>query len=406
LNGIPSSLKTENLPDMLEYKDALQLILSSAKLMPLEKVELRNSLKRVLATDVVYNTDMPPFNKSAMDGFACRQSDLSNELEVVETINAGKLREKSIGENQCYKIMTGAVVPQEADFVFKKEDAEITESGKVICKKPSSHNNICYRGEDIQKGQIVLNKTTLLAPRHLPVLAGAGFSNPNVYSQPAITVFATGTELVEPAEQPKYFQIRNSNSSQLLAQISEMGIKANYGGIINDEKEHLQQKLQTALNSNDVVICTGGVSVGEFDLIPDILDSLGYEILVRSTGIKPGKPMSFARKDGKYCFGLSGNPVSSFVQFELYVKPFLYAMMGHNFEQKILTFPLGKELNRKNADRINFMPANVNEKMEVTPVEFHGSAHINALSGASYLLEVPKGVKTIKKGKEVNVRPI
>lgn len=391
---------------MLEYKDALKLIVSSAKIMPVEKVDLRNSLNRVLATDIIHDMDMPPFNKSAMDGYACRQADLGNELEVIETIFAGKLPEKKIGKNQCYRIMTGAVVPPEADFVFKKEIAEVTVNGKVICQKPLSPNNICYRGEDIQKGQIVLNKSALLTPRHLPVLAGAGVSRPNVYSQPSIMVFATGTELVEPDEQPKSFQIRNSNSSQLLAQISELGISANYGGIIKDEKEALTEKVRAALDLSDIVFLTGGVSVGEYDFIPEILQHLGFEILVASTAIKPGKPMVFARKGDKYCFALSGNPVSSFVQFELYAKPFLYAMVGHNFEQKTLTFPLGKELSRKKADRINFVPANINKKMEVIQVEFHGSAHINALSGASYLLEIPKGVKTIQKGEKVNVRPI
>lgn len=391
---------------MLEYKEALKIILSNAGLLRVEKVNLSDSLKRVLATDVVSDRDMPPFNKSSMDGYACRQADLSNELEVIETIYAGKLPEKKMGENQCYKIMTGAVVPPEADFVFKKEIAEVTESGKVICQKPSSPNNICYRGEDIQKGQIVLNKSTLLTPRHLPALAGAGVNSPNVYSQPKITVFATGTELVEPAEQPKSFQIRNSNSSQMLAQISELGINANYGGIIKDEEEALTEKVSKALDSSDIVFLTGGVSVGEYDFMPSVLENLGFEILVSATAIKPGKPMIFACKGDKYCFALSGNPVSSFVQFELYAKPFLYAMMGRNFEQKILTFPMGNEFNRKKADRINFVPANVNEKMEVIPVEFHGSAHINALSKASYLLEVPKGVKTIQKGEKVNVRPI
>ena len=240
----------------------------------------------------------------------------------------------------------------------------------------------------------------------MPVLAGAGVSEPSVYRRPAITVFATGTELVEPAEQPKSFQIRNSNSSQLLAQISEMGIHANYGGIIKDEERILTEKVNKALDSSDIVFLTGGVSVGEYDFMPDVLHGLGFETLVSSTAIKPGKPMIFARKGNKYCFALSGNPVSSFVQFELYAKPFLYAIMGHTFKQKILTFPLGKEFNRKKADRINFVPANVNEKMEIIPVEFHGSAHINALSEASYLMEVPKDVKTIQKGEKVNVRQI
>lgn len=391
---------------MLKYSEALEIILSNAALMPVEKVELQESLKRVLATDVVHDMDMPPFDKSSMDGFACRKADLENELEITETVYAGKNPDKKIGKNQCCKIMTGAVVPPGADFVFKKEDAEINANKKVICENPQSQNYICYRGEDIQKGQIVLNKSTLLTSRHLPVLAGAGVAKPNVYARPVITVFATGTELVEPDELPESFQIRNSNSPQLLAQISEMGIEANYGGIIKDETEILTEKINEAFISGNLVILTGGVSVGEFDLIPQVIQDLGFEILVSSTAIKPGKPMVFARKGDKYCFGLSGNPVSSFVQFEIYVKPFLYALMGHSFAQKMLTFPLGEDFYRKSAERVNLVPANLNAEMEVVPVEFHSSAHINALSGASYLLEVPVGTTTIKKGDLVNVRPL
>lgn len=392
--------------NMLEYSEALKIILSTAVPLPVEKVELQDSLKRVLATDVIHDMDMPPFDKSAMDGFACRKADLGNVLEVVETIYAGKKPEKYVGKNQCSKIMTGAVVPPGADFVFKKEDAFINRADKVVCKNPESENYICYRGEDIRKGEIVLEKPTLVTSRHLPVLAGAGVTQPNVYARPQIAVFATGTELVEPSETPLPSQIRNSNSTQLLAQIAELGIYANYEGIINDEEEILTEKISEAFDSNQLVILTGGVSVGEYDLIPDVLRALGFEILVSSTAIKPGKPMVFARKGDKYCFGLSGNPVSSFVQFEMYVKPFLYALMGHSFAQKILTFRLGEEFKRKNGDRVNLAPANLNAEMEIVPVEFHSSAHINALSEASYLLEVPIGVTTIKKGDLVNVRPL
>lgn len=391
---------------MLEYKDALELILSSAEVLATEKVELRNALKRVLAVDVFHDMDMPPFNKSAMDGFACRRSEIANELEVVETIYAGKSPEKKIGKNQCYKIMTGAVVPEQADCVFKKEDAEFLSDNKVICTNPSTPCNINLKGEDIKAGDKILEQSTLITARHFPVLAGAGITRPEVFKQPAVSVFATGTELVEPENKPLWYQIRNSNSSQLLAQLTEVGLKANYGGILHDKITQIQTKVEEAFRTNDVVILTGGVSVGEYDLIPEILDNLGFETLVRATGIKPGKPMSFARKQNKYCFGLSGNPVSSFVQFELYVKPFLYALMGHQFEPIVFTLPLGIDYNRKKADRINFIPVNINAEMEVVPVEFHGSAHINALSGAKFLLEVPKGVTSIKKGELVNARQI
>jgi len=155
-----------------------------------------------------------------------------------------------------------------------------------------------------------------------------------------------------------------------------------------------------------VVILTGGVSVGDFDLIPGLLSKLHFDILVTTTAIKPGKPMVFARKGEKYCFGLSGNPVSSFVQFELYAKPFFYALMGHHFQPEKFKLPLGITLNRRKSDRLNFVPVNVTAETEVVPVEFHGSAHINALSLATHFMEVPKGVGKIEKGERVNVRPL
>jgi len=391
---------------MLEYKEALKIILSSAIVLPTEKVELRHSLNRILAEDIFHDMDMPPFNKSAMDGFACRKEDLNNELEIIETIYAGKQPEKLIQKNQCYKIMTGAVVPDGAELVFKKEDADLLSENKVRCTNSLTGKNICYRGEDVAKGQKVLQKTVLLTSRHLPALAGAGATNPLVYKRPGVSVMTTGTELVEPHQKPLPFQIRNSNSAQLIAQLKNMEIEATYGGIWKDEKSLIRDKMEQAFSKQDMLILTGGVSVGDYDFIPVVLKELGFEILVRATGIKPGKPMSFARKKDKYCFGLSGNPVSSFVQFELYVKPFLYKMMGHNFNPVILNLPIGEMFNRKYAERVNFIPANINKLMEVIPVDFHGSAHINALSDANFLLEVPKNVKTLNKGDLVNVRSI
>lgn len=391
---------------MLEYKTALDLIRSTAQVLPAENVELYQSLHRVLAEDVFNDIDMPPFNKSAMDGFACRRSDLHNELEIIETIYAGKQPEKILGKNQCYKIMTGAVVPDGADVVFKKEDAQMIAENKVVCRNKKTANNICYRGEDIKTGDRILEKSTLISSRHLPVLAGAGVVRPLVTKRPLVTVFATGTELVEPDVKPMPFQIRNSNSSQLMAQLTEINVLAEYGGIIKDEEAVLEESLTAAFEKNDVVILTGGVSVGDFDLIPGLLSKLHFDILVTTTAIKPGKPMVFARKGERYCFGLSGNPVSSFVQFELYAKPFLYALMGFNFQPEILKLPLGKEMKWRRQDRLNFIPVNITGEMEVVPVEFHGSAHINALSLATHLMEVPGGVEKIEKGELVNVRPL
>jgi molybdopterin molybdotransferase len=369
-------------------------------------VDLNQALHRVLAEDVFSDMNMPPFNKSAMDGYACRKSEIGNELEVVETIYAGKMPERQISKNQCYKIMTGAMVPDPADFVFKKEDAIEVGESRVICARQSQNNNICYLGEDVREGDRLLTRSALIRPTYLPILAGAGVTRPAVYPLPKVIVFATGTELVEPEAVPLPHQIRNSNTSQLAGQLAGMNIHAKYGGIIPDDETILERNLQDAAISFQVTILTGGVSVGDYDLVPDILKGLGFEILINATAIKPGKPMVFARKGNRYCFGLSGNPVSSFVQFELYVKPFLYRLMGHEYQPQIFRLPFGAEFTRSYAGRMNFIPVNINPEMQVIPVDFHGSAHINALSDAGYLMEVPIGVKTIGKGELVHVRQI
>ncbi len=389
---------------MIEYKDALKIIIDQAQTLPSESVALQQALYRVLVEDVCIDMDMPPFNKSAMDGYACRKTDLPNPLTVVETIFAGKNPVHVIGKNQCAKIMTGAVVPEGADCVFMIEDAEIIDDNHVRCTNTNSKSNISLRGEDAQLGDVLLSAHTKLEARHMPLLAMAGKSTVNVMRQPKVAIIASGTELVEPHETPESFQIRNSNSSQLLAQLLQSGIMAHYKGIVKDEGALLTEQISQALQENDILILTGGVSVGEYDLIPETLQKLGYEIVVTKTAIQPGKPMVFARKDNSYCFGLSGNPVSSFIQFELYVRPFVAALMSNQYKATELKLPISTDFSRRKVARLLFVPAVINEKSEIEPIEFHGSAHINGLSTAQVLFEIPIGVKELKKGELVNVR--
>ena len=389
---------------MEHYKEALQKILSQAKTLSIEEVDLNNALNRVLAQDVCIDRDMPPFNKSAMDGFACRKADLENPLNIVETIFAGKHPDCKIEKNQCAKIMTGAVVPEGADCVFMNEDAQLLDDKHVLCTNLNTKSNISLRGEDAHEGDVLLHASTKLEARHLPLLAMAGKSSVDVFKKPTVAIIASGTELVEPHEMPESFQIRNSNSSQLLAQLQHISITANYKGIIKDDDPLLENKISKALSENDVLILTGGVSVGEYDLIPDILQQLGYEIIVSKTAIQPGKPMVFAKKGNSYCFGLSGNPVSSFIQFELYTRPFLYSLMGHEYPATELMLPIATDFSRRKDARLLFSPAIINKYSEVEPIEFHGSAHINGLSMAKILFEMPVGIKTLKKGDLVNVR--
>jgi molybdopterin molybdotransferase len=350
--------------------------------------------------------DIPPFDKSAMDGFACRKKDLGNELTIVETIYAGKEPDQRIGANECAKIMTGAVVPPGADMIFIKEVAELIGEDKVVCKNLEIQENICYTGEDVRKGELALPKGSLITSRNIPVLAGAGADRFKVYRQPVVAVFSTGTELVEPGAKPLSFQIRNSNSYQMLAQLGDMGIEAEYRGIIKDDEVETEQKIAAAMKTSDLILLSGGVSMGDSDFIPEIIKKLGFEIIVTESAIQPGKPIIFARKENKFCFGLAGNPVSSWVQIEIYVKHFIYRIMGYESTHVTISAVMGEEYSRKKTERLKFLPATLDGSNIATPVEFHGSAHIDAFSRVNCLIDVPIGISEIKKGEIINVRPV
>ena len=194
---------------MIQYHEALELIRSHALTGSAEIINLTGARRRVLAEDIFYDTNIPPFNKSAMDGYACRAADIGKELSILETISAGSIPAHQIGINQCSKIMTGAVVPEGAECVFMVEYAKLTEDNKVLCTRLETATNICFEGEDAKKGDVALKKHTLISSRHIPLLAGAGVISPAVICQPRVSIYATGSELVEPDNKPLPHQIRN-----------------------------------------------------------------------------------------------------------------------------------------------------------------------------------------------------
>jgi molybdopterin molybdotransferase len=384
----------------------IQKIISELPLdFRVEEIDLKNAFNRILQEDVLSDTDMPPFNKSAMDGYACRLEDLENKLEVLETIQAGKVASKQAGKNQCFKIMTGAAVPKECDCVFKVEDAEVREQNYVICTNPSTARNICYRGEDFKTGEVLIKSGTIINTSHIAVMAGVGKVQLKVSAKPKISVIATGSELVEPEETPVYGKIRNSNASQLISQLSKMNIDAKYVGIAVDDYELLTHLFKSEFEKSDMVIFTGGASVGDFDFIPQILKDQDFKILWERTGIKPGNPMTFSYKKNKYCFGLSGNPVSSLVQFETIAKPAIYRLLGANFVPTRIKAPIAFDVRLKKADRLNLKPVVINTEGEIEEIPFNGSAHINALVYANALLEIQVEQNHIQKGELVYVRP-
>ncbi len=391
---------------MLPFEKALKTVLDSARQFGSERVDIAHAVNRILAEDVTSDTDMPPFNKSAMDGYACRREDLANELTIIETIQAGAPPRMAIESNQCAKIMTGAAVPQGADCVIMIEFTENPTANTVRFAGRQTANNICLKGEDVKAGEVVLQKGSRIRPQHIAVLASVGCTQPVVSKRPRVAVLATGDELVGAASKPGPSQIRNSNSFQLAAQIEGVGAVARNYGIAKDTDKAIDKKFKEAVDQSDVVIVSGGVSVGDYDLVPGIFKQNNIDLLFEKIAMKPGKPTVFGVSEKVYCFGVPGNPVSTFVLFELLVKPFLFKLMGHDYAPPAIGIPLGESIRRKKTKRQSWIPVAITDTGTLKPVEYHGSAHINALCIADGVVSIGVGVGEIEKGTIVPVRLI
>jgi molybdopterin molybdotransferase len=390
---------------MIPFTEAYEIVMAAGRLLETERVALRDALHRVLAEDVRSDMDMPPFDKSAMDGYACRRSDLPGPLEVVESIQAGYVPMRAISRGQCSKIMTGAPIPEGADCVVMVEQSVALDGGRVQFLVNTTAPNICSRGEDIRAGDLVLARGTLLEPRHIAVLAATGCVAPRVYRRPRVGVIATGDELVEPDVTPEPSQIRTSNSYQICAQVRRGNAVPAYYGIARDTEFDLDAAMKRAMAENDVLIMSGGVSMGDFDLVPEVMRKNGFEIRFDSIAIKPGKPTTFGISATHWCFGLPGNPVSTYIQFEILIKPFLYRLAGHEYRAPYMILPLAAPLRRRQADREAWIPVKVSES-GARACEFHGSAHIGALTEADGFVVMPTGISELAEGTFVRVRSI
>ncbi len=391
---------------MGKYENIRATISSLEQIYHAQEIELSESLGYVLREDILAADSMPPFNKSAVDGYACRKEDLDGELEILEVLPAGKVPAYPIGEKQCAKIMTGGVLPEGADCVFMIEDAEMTGAERVKCLNPQTKLNICYLGEDYQPGDVLVKKGSILGAGHLAVIAGTGRTHIQVATMPSVGVLVTGSELVPYEQSPEPGKIRDTNSIQLISLLKQMNLQPVFYGIFQDNYEEMRKYFQQATGENDIVILTGGAAVGDFDLVPKIIHDEGFEVLWTRTGLKPGNPMSCAIKGQTYVFGLSGNPVSSFVQFKYLVIPVIYKLLGARYAPARIKARMKSAYVRKNADRQGIVPVKINHDGEIEELPFNGSAHINAIPEADALLEIPAGKKMIEEGEMIYVRPI
>jgi len=394
--------------EMISIEEALELVLAHLPAKRMEEIDFQSSLGRVLAERVIATANIPPFHRSAMDGFALRAEDVGNapvRLKCVGEIRAGGGLVLRIGPGEAAAIMTGAPVPEGADAVQIVELTERSGDGQyVVIQKPVSLGaNIAPMGCEARAGETVLEAGRCVGPAEIAVLATFGASRVKVYARPRVALIATGDELVEVEDTPRPGQIRNSNAYSLSGQLRLMGLEPEYLGIARDEKGELRRLMLDGLQ-RDVLILTGGVSMGEYDLVKEVFEELGLQILFTRVAMKPGKPTVFARKGGKLVFGLPGNPVSTFVSFENFVRPALGRICGFaRPELPRIKGDLLSEMKQK-PGRTAFLPAWVEweeDHWSVEPLPWKGSADIIGFSRSNAAVIFPGSRDCLRRGEIV-----
>jgi len=382
---------------MISPHEALEIVLADARRLEAVGVPLAEALGGVLAEAACADSDLPPFDKSAMDGYAVRAADVARlpaDLAVIEELPAGQTPTRPLAPGACAKIMTGAPVPAGAGLVVPVEDTERLPDGRArILRVVAGRPHICPRGEDVRQGAPVLEAGRVLRPQEIGLLASVGRERVPIYRRPRVAVLATGEELVPVAAVPGPGQIRNSNSSSLLACCRAAGVPADDLGVARDEQADLRGKIAEGL-SRDVLIVSGGISMGEWDFVPKVLADAGVVVRFATVRMKPGKPTVFGTRGTSLVFGLPGNPVSTLVGFRLFVRPALRKMMGHPDPAPApLDVRLSAPMKVKD-DRTLFAPAVLRyaaDGWEAMPVATHGPADLVGFSKADGLIILEPG---------------
>ncbi len=397
----------------MTVEQAKRVLDGVGEVLGVETVGLEAALGRVLAEEVRADRDLPPTDRSAMDGFAVRTADLPEAdrvLEVAGEIRAGQPVAGIAVEPGCaIRIMTGAIVPPGADAVVMVElTAELDGGARVRVREiaePGQH--VRRRGEDLREGDVVLAPGTPIRPAEVAALAALGRTAFRAYVRPRVAVLSTGDEIVEPGEHPSDHEVRNSNAFALLAQLARLGIAGEHLGNVRDDGGALAAAVGEGLG-RDVLLLTGGVSMGAYDLVGAGLAAHGVETLFHRVAMRPGKPILAGRRDRTLVFALPGNPVSAFTGFHVFVAPVLRRILGHARPENpevtaVLDAPLKRRPGRDGygLGRLVFRDG----RYHALPVRTMGSGDVASMARADAFLVAPAGTRTIPPGSEVRALP-
>jgi molybdopterin molybdotransferase len=398
---------------MISVEDALKLILSTTPILGMEKVDIITALGRVIGENIYSPSDIPPFDNSAMDGYAVKSEDTKGAsidhpavLMVIEDLPAGYVAKGKIKKGEAIRIMTGAPLPQGADSVVMVEETEASGDKVKIFNEAEINQHIRKAGEDVKKGELVIPQGTVLRPAAIGMLASLKRSFVSVYQRPLISILCTGDELVDVDGELKAGQIVSSNSYTLASQVNECGGIPLLLGIARDRKDELEQKFREGLRA-DVIISSAGVSVGDYDLVKGVLQDLGMEMKFWKVAMRPGQPLAFGTIGGKPTFGLPGNPVSSMVSFEQFVRPYLLKMQGHTRIFRPVIEAIWQEGFVKKTERKYLVRCMVSKKEGAyiaSSTGEQGSGILKSMVLANGLAIFPEEKEVIKAGEKVKVQ--
>jgi molybdopterin molybdotransferase len=388
---------------------ALQSILDSAVEKGREKIPLDKALGRVLGEDIVAATNLPPFDNSAMDGFAMACSDAAEGerfLSVVGESSAGNIFGRHLGDGEAVRVMTGGKIPEGADTVVPLEDARVLDDKRVGIMFPvrtGAHIRRC--GEDVREGETILHEGELIRPPHLGILASLGNAKVRVRRKPVVNILATGDELVAFDEQPGEGQIRNSTSLALAGHVRESGGMPHYCGVVPDRREQIKKAIRKALNA-DVLLVTGGVSVGKYDFVKGVFSELGITTRFWRLNIKPGRPLVFGTFGDVLVFGLPGNPVSTSVTFLEFVRPAMWKMEGRRVLVPFRCPAVLDEEYVKSDGRRHYLRGTARLEggsLRVTLTKSQSSGAMSTLTRGNCLVIVPEEVVRLSAGDAVEI---
>jgi len=389
---------------MIQVEEALSIIAQNSTTMPVQKIQVSKSLGYILAETVYSPIAMPPFRQSAMDGYAFIHSE-KHQYDIVGIVQAGDHSKIKLKENEAVRIFTGAHVPDNADTVIMQEHVMATENSILITRMPEQYANVRHKGEQIGEEEVVFKANTLITPAAIGFLACLGITEVEVYKKPKVAILVTGNELVKPGKKLSKGKIYESNSVMLQAALQTIGVKKTKIYKVKDNLKATKKALKEILKKHDIVLISGGISVGDYDFVKEALLENGVKELFYKINQKPGKPMFFGSKNDTLVFALPGNPASSLTNFYIYVYPAIKNRMGFK------DIHLKKMLRKLNDNITNttgktlFLKA-LYDETHVTVLDGQSSAMLNTFAIANSLLVVPNEVESLEKGQLVTLLPI